>query len=136
MKVLALAAGFTMAFIGSSFAQAPQATNPNNNSQNQAQQFNRQQVQSHLQKSGFTDIKIMPESYFVRAKDKSGNSVMMVINPDSVTGITEISNGQSGAATTGTANSQARQTHRTQAEQGAPPGKKSTGGPGLIRPDP
>jgi hypothetical protein len=30
----------------------------------------------------------MPESFLVRAKDPSGNPIMMVINPDSVTAVT------------------------------------------------
>ncbi len=48
----------------------------------------REQVQQNLSKAGFTDIKVMPESFLVRAKDPSGNPVMMVINPDSVTAVT------------------------------------------------
>jgi hypothetical protein len=47
-----------------------------------------QQVQQNLSKAGFSDIKIMPESFLVRAKDPSGNPIMMVINPDSVTAVT------------------------------------------------
>jgi hypothetical protein len=49
-----------------------------------------QQVRNNLQQAGFTDIQIMPSSFLVRAKDRAGNSVMMVINPDSVTTVTEI----------------------------------------------
>lgn len=49
-----------------------------------------QQVQNNLQQAGFTDIRIMPSSFLVRAKDKAGNAVMMVISPDSVTAVTEI----------------------------------------------
>jgi hypothetical protein len=30
----------------------------------------------------------MPESFLVRAKDPSGNPIMMVINPDSVAAVT------------------------------------------------
>jgi hypothetical protein len=45
----------------------------------------RQDLQNDLQKAGFTDIRVMPDSYLVRAKDKSGHPVMMMINPDSVT---------------------------------------------------
>ncbi len=66
----------------------------------------RQQVQQNLSKAGYTDIKIMPESFLVRAKDPSGNPVMMVINPDSVAALTfapNNTNNSSGAA--GTANS-------------------------------
>lgn len=45
----------------------------------------RQQLENSLTKAGFTDIKIMPESFLIRAKDPSGNPMMMVVNPDSVT---------------------------------------------------
>ncbi len=48
-----------------------------------------QKMRTDLSKAGFTDIHIMPSSFLVRAKDSSGNPVMMVINPDSVTEITE-----------------------------------------------
>ena len=51
----------------------------------------RQQVRENLAKAGFTDIKIMPTSFLVRAKDQSGNPVMMVMNPDSFTEVTAIS---------------------------------------------
>src|SRR5581483_12471388 len=59
----------------------------NDNTQNSSTPI-RQQVQQNLSKAGFTDIKIMPESFLVRAKDPNGNPVMMVINPDSVTAVT------------------------------------------------
>jgi hypothetical protein len=54
-----------------------------------ATQSIRQQVKNNLAQAGFSDIKIMPQSFLVRAKDKSGNPVMMVINPDSVLAATE-----------------------------------------------
>jgi hypothetical protein len=104
---------------GSSLAQAPSPQNPpaqNQPAQSQTQsnqaagsggqaqnQSIRQQLQRNLQQSGYTDIKIMPESFLVRAKDKDGNPVMMVINPDSVTAITEINRGN-GSQTTGSGN--------------------------------
>jgi hypothetical protein len=49
------------------------------------------------QQAGFADIRIMPESFLVRAKDRDGNPVMMVINPDSITAIER----QPGGSTTG-----------------------------------
>ncbi len=52
----------------------------------------RDQVQQNLSKAGYTDIKVMPESFLVRAKDPSGNPVMMVINPDSVAAVTYSAN--------------------------------------------
>jgi len=48
-------------------------------------------VKNNLEQAGFTNVQIMPSSFLVRAKDKEGNPVMMVINPDSVTAITEVS---------------------------------------------
>ena len=56
-----------------------------------------QQVKNNLTKAGFTDIKIMPEYFLVRAKDQQGNAVMMVMNPDSFTEITTIDQKQTAA---------------------------------------
>jgi hypothetical protein len=63
-----------------------------------ANQSIRQQVKNNLAQAGFSDIKIMPQSFLVRAKDKGGNTVMMVINPDSVMAVTEV-NGKTGNST-------------------------------------
>ncbi len=48
-----------------------------------------QRLRADLGKAGFTDITVMPSSFLVRAKDSQGNPVMMVINPDSLTEVTE-----------------------------------------------
>jgi len=48
-----------------------------------------QKLHDDLTKAGFTDIRIMPSSFLVRAKDSQGNPVMMVINPDSLAEVTE-----------------------------------------------
>jgi hypothetical protein len=48
-----------------------------------------QKLHDDLTKAGFTDITIMPASLIVRAKDAQGNSIMMVINPDSLTDVAE-----------------------------------------------
>lgn len=47
-------------------------------------------IQSNMQAAGFTNVQVMPSSFLVRAKDQDGNPVMMVVNPDSVTAITEV----------------------------------------------
>lgn len=65
----------------------------------------RQQVMTNLQQSGFTDVKIVPDSFLIRAKDKSGNPVTMFIGPNSFDEVTTIgANSQAnsnGAQTTG-----------------------------------
>jgi hypothetical protein len=48
-----------------------------------------QKLHDDLTKAGFSDITIMPASLLVRAKDSQGNSVMMVVNPDSLTEVTD-----------------------------------------------
>jgi hypothetical protein len=48
-----------------------------------------QKLRDDLTKAGFTNITIMPASFLVRAKDSQGHAVMMIINPDSLTDVTE-----------------------------------------------
>jgi hypothetical protein len=66
----------------------------------------RQQLTNSLQQSGFTNIKVVPDSFLVQAKDKSGNPVTMFIGPNSATEVTTVgSNDQpsdSNAANAGT----------------------------------
>jgi hypothetical protein len=55
----------------------------------------RQQVTTNLQNSGFTNVKVMPDSFLVQATDKSGNAVTMFIGPNSMTEVTTVgANGQ------------------------------------------
>jgi hypothetical protein len=61
-----------------------------------------QQVTTNLQNSGFTNIKVMPDSFLVRATDKSGNAVTMFIGPNSMTEVTTVgANGQASGSNTG-----------------------------------
>ena len=50
----------------------------------------RQQVMTNLQQSGFTDVKVVPDSLLVQAKDKSGNPVTMFIGPNSFDEVTTV----------------------------------------------
>jgi hypothetical protein len=80
-------------FAGSAVAATDNAPTGSTNGQNaanaKAPAHISQRLRSDLSKAGFTDIKIMPSSFLVRAKDSEGNPVMMVINPDSVAEVTE-----------------------------------------------
>jgi hypothetical protein len=78
-----------VALPGVSLAQTATPNQPQTQNA-QPPQAIQQKVQKNLQDAGFTDIHIMPSSFLVRAKDKDGNPVMMVINPDSVTAVTAI----------------------------------------------
>lgn len=61
-----------------------------------------QHVKQDLEQAGFTNVQVMPESFLVRAHDKQGRPVMMVINPDSITAVTQVSgSGQSSVGKSG-----------------------------------
>lgn len=50
----------------------------------------RAQIQAQLTKDGYTDVTVMPSSFYVHAKNKAGNPVAMVIGPDSFTEVTDV----------------------------------------------
>jgi len=63
-----------------------------------------EQIKSKLRQDGFTDVKVIPGSFLVSAKDKNGDNVNMVIGPNSILMLTQASG--SSSATTGTGTSQ------------------------------
>lgn len=85
---------FALAQSSSHDQQAAQSQQPAKSQQSAKSQSLRQEVKNNLTEAGFTNIRVMPESFLVRATDKDGNPVMMVINPDSVTEITGMTSGQ------------------------------------------
>jgi hypothetical protein len=86
-------------------------------------------LRSDLTNAGFTDIHIMPQSFMVRAKDAQGNPVMMVINPDSLTAITEEVEHTNAAS-----NANHGTTTNNNNAAGATPGPSSTGGSQPVTP--
>ena len=81
----------------SSTQPAPTATNgPTHNTAGGGMAI-RDQVKHDLEQAGFTNVRIMPESFLVRANDKEGHPVMMLINPDSVMAVTNLGATSSGA---------------------------------------
>jgi hypothetical protein len=57
----------------------------------------RQQMKADLEKAGFADVTLRPDSFLVQAKDKSGDPVAMMITPNSVTEVVD-----QGSTTSGT----------------------------------
>jgi len=45
----------------------------------------RQQLSDNLTKSGYTNVKVMPEAYIIQANNKAGEPVTMFLSPDSMT---------------------------------------------------
>ena len=70
--------------------------------QNHNTQGLRQQMTANLKQSGFTDIKIVPDSFLVQAKDRSGNPVTLFLNPNSFTEVVALGdNGQAASSASG-----------------------------------
>jgi len=114
---LLLAGGFAgSAAAATTSPAAGSATDQNAAPNAQAPTHISQRLRDDLSKAGFTNITIMPSSFLVRAKDSQGNPVMMVINPDSLTEVTEQSEQPASGAIKGEPNSQIP----------APPAKSTT----------
>lgn len=64
----------------------------------------RQHIQSDLEKLGYKNVRVMPTSFLAQATDPQNRPVLMMINPDSVTVITDMGapiqsgSGQSGSS--------------------------------------
>jgi sporulation protein YlmC with PRC-barrel domain len=43
-----------------------------------------------LQNQGYSDVRVIPSSFLVRAKDKDGNPVLMSVSPDAITEVAEV----------------------------------------------
>lgn len=107
LNKLLLAAGFSVAFALPALAQqspssstSDSSSKPSSSSDSQQSSSDRsssgsggmtmrQNLKQDLTKGGFTDVKVVPSSFFVRAVDKNGHHVMMMIGPDSVMTITD-----------------------------------------------
>ena len=94
MRALLTCIALPLALTTPAFAQQPNVSQQQNLGQ-QVQQQNppqlgqiQENIRQNLQAAGFTDIRMMPSSFMVRAKDRDGNPVMMLINPDSVEAMT------------------------------------------------
>ena len=111
---LLVATGLSLAFALPVAAQSTQPQSSSGSMSNSGQQAGmngqnnmhiRQHVKDELQQAGFSNVQVMPESFLVRAKDKEGRPVMMVINPDSITAITEVQGSKSNAGSNSSGNS-------------------------------
>lgn len=90
---------------GAAFAQANKSSDKamNSTAQNESSRSLPQQIRDKLKSQGYSDVKIVPGSYIVGAKDKDGDPVTMVIGPHSTAVFTTVS--ADSASTTGSGQS-------------------------------
>lgn len=102
MTACAFVALATTAYAADTGSSNPSTTNVTTNQQ--STQNLPQEIQSKLQQDGFTDVRVVPGSFLVSAKDKHGDPVTMIIGPNSMLVMTEgktgntASSGSSGSA--------------------------------------
>ena len=83
-------------------ASPPAATVPSNATP-ASKETVRQQMMTDMQKAGFTDVRVRPDSFLVQAKDKTGTPVTMLIDPDSVTEVISAGGMPAGSGSSATA---------------------------------
>lgn len=104
MQKLTLAAlGAASLFALPALAQnSNQPTHPNTSSSAQPmssgdQQQLRQKITQDLKNDGYSDVQVVPDSFLVHAKNKQGEAVVMIINPNSVFAVTQLPTNQANA---------------------------------------
>lgn len=110
MKNLLAGAAMLTLLSSAAFAQSPATQNHSNTGQNSAASDQHlaaaQKIKQDLQGAGFTNVKIVAESFVVQAKSKDGDPVVMTIGPHGMSifeamNTSGASGSTSGSATTG-----------------------------------
>ena len=115
---LLIAAVATALTLTASYAQTTK-TKPSSSTASSTQQNSQnipQTIRQKLTSDGFTNIKVVPGSYLVSAKDKNGDPVMMVIGPHSMTIMAELPN-MSGSTTGSSAGSASQNNNSSQSSK-------------------
>ncbi len=112
---------------GSPIQKGQTETNANPATSGAANMHIARKLRADLTKAGYTDITIMPSSFFVQAKNSEGNPVTMMISPDSVTALTEATQRSNSA-------SNSQHNSATSNSAGVTPGPSSTGGAQSVTP--
>jgi sporulation protein YlmC with PRC-barrel domain len=109
MRTILLASAAVIALSQIASAQDASKTQPSTTaSQTAPKQHLGADLRNMLQKSGYTDIRVAPTSFMVRAKDSDGNPVVMSVSPDSFTELTGVNTTNETTTGTATANNTAR----------------------------
>jgi hypothetical protein len=85
------------------------AKNANSASETNARQTAQnlpQEIRAKLKDDGFTDVKVVPGSFIVSAKDKRGEPMIMMIGPNSMMMVTQATKGGTGTSTNSQTDSQ------------------------------
>lgn len=98
-----------LAVSGAAMAQSSSSTPPHaasgqSGATQPAQLANAQRIKQDLEKAGFSDVRVVAESFVVQAKSKDGDPIVMTIGPHGFT-LFEAENARNPKTTGSTANS-------------------------------
>jgi hypothetical protein len=106
MKSVVLAVTTALALTQVASAQTNNAqTNSANTQAAPKSESVRQDIKTSLQQAGFTNITVVPEAFYIHAKDKSGNPVAISVDPNSFEELAILQTGESNAPKQGTTSS-------------------------------
>ncbi len=106
MKKMLLAAATFALLTGPALAQSSQTQPANQTQQAGAQSSQRglaaaQKIKQDLQREGFTDVKVVAESFVVQGKSPDGAPVVMTIGPHGMSVFEAVNANNSGSGTVG-----------------------------------
>jgi sporulation protein YlmC with PRC-barrel domain len=107
MRSFLLATSAMLLLSQAASAQTPNTVpNPTSGAVQTSSSGLRTDIRDMLQNGGYSDIHMVPSSFVIRAKDRSGNPVVMTLSPDSFSQVTELGDtSNSSSTTTGAASS-------------------------------
>jgi hypothetical protein len=95
-----------LAVSGTAFAQSTTGANPSSPAAVDQQKAKQQppltveKLTQDLQKSGFTDVKVLEDAFLIQAKTKDGNPILMTIGPNGMSALEVSSASDTGQAPT------------------------------------
>jgi sporulation protein YlmC with PRC-barrel domain len=92
MRAFLLASAALLVLSPATMAQTANNSQNDNASRTATHQNMRANLRNMLEKSGYTDIRVAPSSFVVRARDTDGNPVIMSVSPDSFAEVTDLNN--------------------------------------------
>ena len=124
MKALFTAAALTALVLSpNAYAQSSQAGSQSSANPSQTQNLAAaQKIRQDLTNAGFTDVKVVAESFVVQAKTKDGNPVLMTIGPHGMS-IFEAMNASGTGSNTNTTGSNSSPTAGTGSSSPSTPNK-------------
>ena len=116
----ALAIGLALSIPVSTTAVAETHATPENAENHAKNVLTINKLKQDLESAGFSDIKILQDSFVIQAKDKDGNPTIMSLSPGGVVAISTLSEQGSSAKAS---------SHMKRTARAAPPEKGQTSGP-------